>query len=120
MRRHWRIAVLVCLLAALTLSPAAAQTVAPDTVIVGGPTGATFDDTPTWHFVSATAGSTFQCRVDRGPFVDCSTGHYESRPLAAGTHLFEVRAVSPAGIPDPSPAAAEFEVVPPPRLTRTV
>ena len=91
----------------------------PATTITSGPSGTTTDRTPTFSFSSSEPGSSFQCRVDGGAFVPCSSP-FTSPALSVGRHTFEVRAVDPAGNADPTPAAFSFVVVlPPPVLGRS-
>lgn len=86
------------------------DTTAPVTTIITGPRGITTDLTPTFSFSSTDPGSTFQCRLDGGPFVAC-TSPLTLPELVPGRHRFEVRAIDAAGNPDPTPAASDFEVV---------
>ena len=75
----------------------------------------------------------FECSLDSGPFEFCGPATYESLEgkkgrLPDGPHAFSVRAVSEAGVADPSPAVASFIVdtdppvativTPPGRFTR--
>jgi hypothetical protein len=61
-----------------------------------------------FSFTSDQAGSSFQCKLDRKPFAPCRS------PFAAkvkpGRHTFQVRAIGPTGIPDPSPVAFHWMV----------
>ncbi|KRE93577.1 hypothetical protein ASG76_14115 [Nocardioides sp. Soil774] len=82
---------------------------APDTTITAGPTGTTNDSTPTFSFTSTEAGSTFQCRVDGGAWVSC-TSPFTTAVLADGSHTFEVRATDAAGNTDATPASRAFTV----------
>jgi CSLREA domain-containing protein len=91
----------------------------PGTAITLGPPGTSTDRTPTFSFSSSEPGSSFQCRVDGGAFVTCSSP-FTAPALSVGRHTFEVRAVDPAGNADPTPAAFSFVVVlPPPVLGRS-
>ena len=60
-------------------------------------------------FAASEAGSTFECRLDAGPWNACTspTGY----TLAGGSHLFEVRATDPGGTLDPTPAAASVTTI---------
>jgi hypothetical protein len=78
----------------------------PRTTITSGPSGFTAS-APTFTFTSDVAGSTFECRFDGGSFVPCTTPHTRYG-LANGPHTFYVRAVSPAGVRDPSPDQRSF------------
>jgi hypothetical protein len=81
----------------------------PNTVIDSGPSGEVFIKNPSFGFHSTVFGSTFECRIDEGAFGRC-TNPYVTAPLATGPHTFRVRATSPDGIVDPSPALRTFTV----------
>ena len=85
------------------------DTVAPQTTIDSGPSGATNDATPTFGFSANQAGSTFECRVDAGAWASCTSAH-TTASLADGAHTFEVRATDPAGNVDATPASRSFTV----------
>jgi hypothetical protein len=89
--------------------------VVPATIIVSGPVGVTSDLEPRFAFISTVAGSVFQCALDPGlhgaKWIACASPHFTAR-LAAGTHTFEVRSTSPAGVTDPTGAKRTFEVRP--------
>jgi len=63
------------------------------------------------EFTSTIAGSGFECKLDRRPFAPCRSPK-TYRKLRAGRHVFKVRALSPAGVPDPTPATKRFRVNP--------
>jgi hypothetical protein len=81
----------------------------PDTLIIGGPIGKTWESTPSFLFISSPPGGTFRCRIDNGPAVPCESG-YTTPELADGDHFIDVTAVSPEGVADPTPAHRSFEV----------
>jgi hypothetical protein len=91
------------------------DTMAPDTVILSGPSGLTNDSTPTFTFDSSQANSTFQCSRDGGTYTPCSSPYTLDPALGDGTHTFDVRAIDQADNVDPSPAHFAFTVdtVPP-------
>ena len=98
---------------ALNIGPVASVTFtllpAPDTQILGGPTGATFVSDPEFTLTSTIAGSTFKCRVDNGPPSPCNTPLH--LPVQrGGTHTITVAAVSPEGAVDSTPATRTFTV----------
>ena len=99
--------------------------VSPDTVIVAGPAAVTEDRTPTFTFSSTQPGTTFECAVDGGPFVAC-TSPFSLPELPAGEHTFQVRARASGGNVDTSPASftfvipAELRDLPAPVLGRSV
>lgn len=82
---------------------------APDTTITDGPSGVVFS-VPSFRFTSNVAGARFECRIDTGPYTSCSSAilAYKVFGLSQGAHTFEVRAIGPDGIVDPSPASRTF------------
>jgi hypothetical protein len=81
----------------------------PETEITGGPSGPTTDHTPTFAFSAGESGSRFECSIDGGPFVPCSSP-YTTPELTAGRHTLAVRAIDAAGNADPTPSVFQFEV----------
>ena len=59
-------------------------------------------------FASNEPGSSFRCRLDRGPFRPC--GSPRRYRVGLGLHVVRVVAVDTAGNPDPSPIAFHFTV----------
>jgi hypothetical protein len=110
----------ICDIGAFEFTAAAA----PDTVIVSGPSQITTDRTPAFTFSSTVPGTTFECSLDNGPFVPC-TSPFVPPTLKAGTHSFRVRARTAAGA-DATPAElvfaipAELKDLEPPKLAKTV
>lgn len=106
-----------------SLGPAAAQvpdTTPPETTIIGGPTGRTTDQAPTFTFSANESGATFECRTDSRPYAACSELGF-GEPLGRGPHTFEVRATDSSGNADPTPAKVSFTILlPPPVLGRAV
>jgi hypothetical protein len=93
------------------------DTTAPDTTIVSGPSGTTTDATPTFAFASSEADPAFECQVDSGPWIDC-TSPWTPAALSGGDHVVAVRSTDVAGNTDPSPATRSFTVAgPPPALS---
>lgn len=85
-----------------------------DTKIDAGPNGLTNDPTPSFAFGTETAGSTFECRLEgeRSPlpgFTQCSSP-LELPALPDGSFELQVRAKSPAGRFDPTPARRAFQL----------
>ena len=68
-----------------------------------------FDRTPTFRFRSSEAGSTFQCRLDRGRYRLCRSP-YTTRRLRLGRHVLRVRAIDGLGHVDPTPLVRRFKV----------
>jgi hypothetical protein len=68
--------------------------VAPHVTVVGGPAGATADQTPTFSFTADESAVSYACAVDGGAFTTCSgpgTSH-TTGPLGDGAHTFSARA----------------------------
>ena len=85
--------------------------VAPDTTITKGPKKKTTTRRPKFKFTSSQAGSSFQCKLDRGTFKPC-VSPFKPAKLGFGKHVFSVQAIGPAGNADPSPAVRKFKVLP--------
>lgn len=83
----------------------------PQTSIDSGPGGgATIDDPqPTFAF-SASETAAFECRLDGGDWLGCTSPAMPAQPLGDGAHLLEVAATDEAGNRDASPARADFSV----------
>jgi hypothetical protein len=82
------------------------DTKAPQTTITSSPPKLTNNNLATFSFISTEAGSTFECSLDAGTFVSC-TSPWTSAPLVDGIHTFQVRAVDAAGNMDKSAAKAK-------------
>jgi Protein of unknown function (DUF3152) len=89
--------------------PKARDLRAPQTRIVRGPRGRQTARAATFRFRSSEAGSTFQCRLDRGPWRGCRSPR-TYRGLELRTHRFQVRGRDRAGNLDPSPARRQWLV----------
>ena len=61
------------------------------------------------RFTSTTVGATFQCRLDGHKRWKACDSPFKKR-LGPGTHLLQVRAVGPNGVPDPKPAKVRFTI----------
>jgi hypothetical protein len=85
------------------------DTVAPDTRIDAGVAGLSRDPVQAFAFSSGEPGSSFECRVDGAAFAACSAP-FSTPPLPDGGHVFEVRAVDPAGNADQTAAARAFTI----------
>jgi len=82
---------------------------APDTVITAAPAAASWDNAPQFSFTSTIADSTFECQFDAGTWTPCGVPYALTR-VASGGHVFKVRAVSPDGVKDATPAEHAFVV----------
>ena len=80
----------------------------PNTTITAGPSAGTNDPTPSFSF-SSQPGTSFECKLDSGPYAPCSSPITAPR-LADGPHTFSVRATDAAGNTDPTPATRAFTV----------
>ncbi len=89
--------------------PPPPDTTPPDTPITSGPPASGPDQTPTFGFGSTEPGSRFECSLDGGPFVPCSSPFTTGR-LAVGRHTLAVRAIDAAGNVDPSPSVYVFVI----------
>lgn len=63
---------------------------------------------------STVAGSSFQCKLDKGEFKPCSSPR-AYKHLKPGRHVFRVRAVGPTGLLDESAAVGRFAIAEPQR-----
>ena len=80
----------------------------PNATIARRPKNKSRDRTPTWRFTSSPAGATFQCKLDKRPFVAC-TSPWTGR-VKPGKHTFKVRARNANGA-DATPAVDRFRVL---------
>jgi subtilisin family serine protease len=89
------------------------DTSVPDTALVGDPQYFPSKATPVFTFTGSKIGSTFECSLDAGPYVPCTSPRdYETYPQPPGQHTFRVRAFDAAGRVDPTPAAITWAVPP--------
>jgi hypothetical protein len=82
---------------------------APETTINSGPTGSVGSSTATFTFSALEGGATFECSLDDGAWVACTSPAYYSG-LANGLHSFRVRAVDSAGNADSSVESRSWTV----------
>jgi hypothetical protein len=61
-------------------------------------------------FFSTLPGSRFECKLDRRRFRPCRSPF--ERKLRPGPHAFRVRAISSAGVADPTPAVFRWRILP--------
>ena len=80
------------------------DTAAPETSITSGPADPTVETDAVFVFEANQAGSTFECSLDGAAFGACSSPE-TYLGLSPGAHLFEARAIDPAGNVDPAPAS---------------
>ena len=79
----------------------------PDTTITKGPKAKTKKKKAKFKFTSPTAGATFECSLDGGPFKPCASP--KKLRVKRGKHTFEVRALA-AGQTDATPASDKWKV----------
>ncbi|MBK5233327.1 MAG: hypothetical protein JJE13_10150 [Thermoleophilia bacterium] len=89
----------------------------PDTEIVSGPPPVASENV-TFTFRSNEPG-TFECQIEGDTWTPC-TSPRSYVGLAAGDHIFRVRAIDRVGLVDPTPAEREFTVVPTPPVVEVV
>ncbi len=77
--------------AVLEQTASAANITAPLVTFTRRPPRRSRDRTPTFRFSSSQPGSTFSCKIDRGPFRPCTSPDHLAK-LAIGNHTFSVRA----------------------------
>jgi hypothetical protein len=82
------------------------DTVAPNTTITSTSVSG---KSATFSFSSSEAGSTFECRLDGGPWQACSSPMSYGN-LKHGSHSFRVRAIDAAGNRDGTPALRSFSI----------
>jgi len=82
----------------------------PNTTITKKPTTPTTSPNAAFKFTSSEKKSTFQCNLDSGGFVPCTSA--PTFPLSQGAHHIEVRATDAAGNVDPTPAIFDWEIIP--------
>lgn len=84
----------------------------PNTSIDSGPPATTPNPTAVFTFSSDPAGAGFECSLDGGAFVQC-TSPRSVGPLSLGTHTFAVRARTDDNSVDLTPATRTVTIVPP-------
>jgi len=84
----------------------------PVTEITGGPANdaASSATSASFSFTSTIAGSTYECKLDSGPYTAC-TSPYTTGTLSSAEHTFTVRATAD-GITDPDPPSVTWLVDP--------
>jgi hypothetical protein len=85
--------------------------VAPDTTISKGPKKRTRKRKPKFTFTANQAGTTFQCKLDRGAFTKCTSPFVPAVKLRPGKHVLKVQAIGPTGLADDTPAVRKFKVI---------
>jgi parallel beta-helix repeat protein len=81
----------------------------PVTTIDSGPTDPSATQDATFTFSADQAGSTFECSLDGGDFLPC-TSPAEYAGLTNGEHTFEVQATNTSGLIEVEPASFSWTV----------
>lgn len=84
------------------------DTKAPDTKLTKKPAKKGTARKVKFAFSSTEAGSSFQCKLDKGKFKACTSPF--DKTVSPGAHSFQVRAIDIAGNVDASPAKYDFRV----------
>lgn len=84
--------------------------IGPLTKIVRSPNKRSRKSSVRFEFKSDEPGSVFLCKLDSKPFDLCKSPK-KYKDLKPGRHVFEVRAIDPAGHVEPSPAKKTFTVL---------
>jgi DNA-directed RNA polymerase specialized sigma24 family protein len=84
------------------------DTKAPATTLTGSPDDFSHVDAR-FEFTSSEAHSSFECKLDDGPYASCSSPK-TYRGLEDGAHRFRVRATDRAGNHDASPASRNWTI----------
>jgi myo-inositol-hexaphosphate 3-phosphohydrolase len=92
-------------------TPPAGDTTPPETTITSGPPATSTSTSASFAFTSSEANSTFQCSLDGGPRVACTSP--QTYPgLSTGSHTFGVWAADAAGNTDATAATQTWSVSP--------
>ncbi len=87
----------------------AADTTPPDTTLSSGPPSTTTSTSASFGFSATEGGSSFECKLDSGPWGSCVSPKAYSG-LAVGSHTFSVQATDAAGNTDATPASQSWTV----------
>ena len=90
-------------------TPPPPDTTEPETTIDSGPEGTVDSSTANFAFSSSESSSTFECRLDGGAWIAC-TSPEQYTGLPNGSHTFEVRATDSAGNVDSTPASRTWTI----------
>ena len=93
-----------------TVDVAGPDTTAPNSSITSGPQATTTSTSAELTFVSNEPGSTFDCRLDSGNWIPCSSPKSYTG-MSLGAHTFRVRAIDAAGNVESSYASRNWTVL---------
>jgi pimeloyl-ACP methyl ester carboxylesterase len=84
-----------------------------NTKIESSPSGVVREASVTFKYAAdpAVEGTAFECRLDGGEFASCPSSSVTYTGLSVGNHTFAVRAVTPTGHTDVSPATVAWRYV---------
>ena len=82
----------------------------PETTLETSIAAFTADAAPAIAFSTTAPGAGFECALDGAELSSCTSPFVPAGRLSDGPHTFAVRAVSRAGVLDPTPATAGFVV----------
>ena len=91
-------------------APPDPEPVVPDTRITEAPPTSTTNTRPTFSFVSSIENSDFECQMEGRGWDYCTSPFQPETALSNGFHSFAVRATSPDGLTDATPASVAFTV----------
>jgi hypothetical protein len=86
------------------------DTTPPETTLTGTPYTFSKDVRPIFSFTSSEANSTFECKLDGGPYEPCTSPKSYTTLLSEGQHTFSVKAKDATGNADPTPAGYTWTV----------
>jgi hypothetical protein len=93
------------------LAGSAGAAALPTAMLTLGPSGTVPFSSATFEFSSDESGSTFACSLDGGPFSGC-TSPTQYTDLAAGRHVFVVKAVNAVGNAGPNQPSDSWTIGP--------
>jgi hypothetical protein len=82
----------------------------PQTRLISGPSGSTRSTNAKFAFSSSVPGARYQCKLDGQGWKSCSSPR-TFKGLGRGSHTFRVRAISPGGAVDSTPAKRSWKIV---------
>jgi hypothetical protein len=85
------------------------DTVPPDTSITAQPSALSNSAAPSFSFSATQVGSSFECKLDAASFTSCTSPQAYSG-VADGAHIFQVRAIDPAGNVDATPVSYAWTI----------
>jgi Ca2+-binding RTX toxin-like protein len=85
----------------------------PETSVIVGGRKVHKNEKLVFAFAASVSSATFEYAIDGGPYRPCTSPlTIKSRKLSVGKHTLSVRAVQPAGNPDPTPSTIVMKIKP--------